>query len=387
MSREPELRFPGFTGPWREVKLGEIIKEFRKHSKINNEYPVMTSSNKGLMYQSDYFDNERIQSKNNVGFNIIPEGYITYRSRSDKREFTFNINNLKETGIISNFYPVFTTSGSNKFFIELLNYHKHKIGKYSVGTSQTVLSINELKKIKLYFPDIKEQQKIADFLTAVDEKIEIQTQKIDRLETYKRGVMQKLLSGEIRFSGFTEPWREVRLGDVFAERSERCGDCNLPLLAVTNSQGVILRDQLDRHDTSSSDKSNYKIVRKNDIAYNSMRMWQGTSGVSRYEGIISPAYTVIYLKKDYDINFFGYLFKLQRVIFDFYRYSQGLTSDTWNLKYRQLSEIKVTITPLKKEQQKIADFLTAIDNKIELEKERLEHLQTYKKGLLQKMFI
>ena len=370
MIQEPELRFPGFTDPWRELKLGECFrigsgKDYKHLGK--GDIPVYGTGGYMLSVDDYLYDGESvcIGRKGTIDHPLFLSGKF------------WTVDTLFYTYDFQNSLP--------KFILYI--FQRIKWQKYNEASGVPSLSKRTIEKIKINLPSLPEQQKIADFLTAVDEKIEIQTQKIDRLETYKRGVMQKLLGGEIRFPGFTEPWREVRLGDVFAERSERCGDCNLPLLAVTNSQGVILRDQLDRHDISSSDKSNYKIVRKNDIAYNSMRMWQGTSGVSRYEGIISPAYTVIYLKKDYDINFFGYLFKLQRVIFDFYRYSQGLTSDTWNLKYRQLSEIKVTITPLKKEQQKIADFLTAIDNKIELEKERLEHLQTYKKGLLQKMFI
>ena len=71
-------------------------------------------------------------------------------------------------------------------------------------------------------------------------------------------------------------------------------------------------------------------------------MWQGASGVSRFEGIVSPAYTVIVLRKG-DPRFFSYLFKMPRTIYDFYRYSQGLTSDTWNLKFHHFAEIEVLV--------------------------------------------
>lgn len=142
----------------------------------------------------------------------------------------------------------------------------------------------------------------------------------------------------------------------------------------------------NRKDNSSEDKSNYKVVKIGDIAYNTMRMWQGVSGVSRYEGIVSPAYTVTYLNNG-DAAFFGSLFKQSRVIFDFCRYSQGLVSDTWNLKFKHFSEIKVTVPKSILEQQKISEFLTSLDEKISVIGNELNRAKAFKKGLLQQMFV
>ncbi len=96
-------------------------------------------------------------------------------------------------GIISTYYPVFRiVGGSNKFFIELLSHHAELVGKHSVGTSQTVLSLNELRRIKLPISKEPEQLSIADFLSSLDDLITAQNQKIDALKTHKQGLMQQL---------------------------------------------------------------------------------------------------------------------------------------------------------------------------------------------------
>ena len=192
---QPRLRFPEFQDAreWKEMHLASVIEEFREKSTNQDEFEVMTSARSGLVRQRDYYDNDRITERDNVGFNIIPPNYLTYRSRSDDRQFFFNENNLGITGIVSIYYPVFRViNGSNKFFIELLSSFSRVVGKYSVGTSQTVLSLNQLGRIKLPVPQPAEQQRIADCLTSLDDLVAAQTQKLEALKTHKNGLMQQL---------------------------------------------------------------------------------------------------------------------------------------------------------------------------------------------------
>ena len=153
------------------------------------------------------------------------------------------------------------------------------------------------------------------------------------------------------------------MGECFAERSER--SANGELIAVTINSGVVKASELNRHDNSSEDKSNYKVVKVNDIAYNSMRMWQGASGYSRYDGILSPAYTVLIPKSGVNSRFFAYMFKRYDMIHEFEINSQGLTKDTWNLKYPALSPIRIMM-PEHEEQERIADYLENLDHLITL---------------------
>jgi type I restriction enzyme S subunit len=178
---------------WDKFKLGKIIEEYKENSVIENQHPVLTSSNKGLVLQTDYYDNNRITEKSNLGFNIIPSSYITYRSRSDNKRFTFNVNDFDFKGLISTYYPVFKLiEGSNKFLIEYLNYNWKYIGIYGVGTSQAVLSFNTLKTIEINIPCIEEQTKIANFLSNLDEKINRTENQIQETIQYRKGLLQKM---------------------------------------------------------------------------------------------------------------------------------------------------------------------------------------------------
>ena len=189
---------------------------------------------------------------------------------------------------------------------------------------------------------------------------------------------------KLRFKGFSEPWNTVRIGDVYAERSER-GAEDMELLSVTMNDGVKMRSDIEGKDNSSEDKSNYKIVRAGDMVYNSMRMWQGANGISPWDGIVSPAYTVLKPRMPISNGFFAALFKTHRLINEFRKNSQGMTSDTWNLKYPQIETIKTCI-PALAEQEKIADFLMALDQRIEKQRTLVEHLKKYKRGFLQASF-
>ena len=195
---------------------------------------------------------------------------------------------------------------------------------------------------------------------------------------------EKIGIPKLRFPGFTDPWEQRKLGEILNERSERSSEGEL--ISVTINNGVVKANSLDRKDNSSSDKSNYKVVKRNDIAYNSMRMWQGASGFSPYDGILSPAYTVLIPTKEVDSKFISYMFKKEKMLQQFQRYSQGLTSDTWNLKYPMLKNIPA-ILPGLTEQVKIRSILEQFDSLIALHQRKLEHLELFKKGLLQQMFV
>jgi len=163
-------------------------------------------------------------------------------------------------------------------------------------------------------------------------------------------------------SEFPTDWTRTTFGNVLNQRKE-ADFTNEELLAVTSSLGIVKRDSLERRDTSNEDKSKYLLVNEGDIAYNTMRMWQGVSGVSRFRGIVSPAYTICTPKEGLDANFAGYLLKDPEMVSVFRQRSQGLVSDTWNLKYESFAQIACVIPPLP-EQKKIAEILSGIDKTI-----------------------
>lgn len=191
----PKLRFPQFRNApaWVKSRLNKFIEEFRENSTVQDQYEVLTSARAGLIKQSEYYENSRLTKRNNIGFNILPHNYITYRSRSDDGLFFFNENQMGITGIVSVYYPVFRiVGGSNKFFISLFSYYAEFIGRKSVGNAQKVLSMNVLKETVLPVPSPEEQKKIADCLSSIDDLVTAQVQKLDALKAHKKGLMQQL---------------------------------------------------------------------------------------------------------------------------------------------------------------------------------------------------
>lgn len=180
-----------------------------------------------------------------------------------------------------------------------------------------------------------------------------------------------------------EDWEERRLGDLFKQRKEK-NRPDLPLLAVTGAGGVVPRDSLERRDTSNADKSKYLRVCEGDIAYNTMRMWQGVSGLSPHEGIVSPAYTICQPVNDVSSSYMSQLFKLPELIQVFHRNSQGLVDDTLNLKFENFSPIRIPVPPLP-EQQKIAAILSSVDDVIEKKRAQIDKLKDLKTGMMQEL--
>ena len=189
---------------------------------------------------------------------------------------------------------------------------------------------------------------------------------------------------QIRFSGFTDTWEQRELGECFSERVESMPDGEL--ISVTINDGIKKFSELGRHDNSNDDKSKYKKVCIGDIAYNSMRMWQGASGYSPYEGIVSPAYTVLSPNSNIYSKCVAYQFKLPQTIHIFQINSQGITSDNWNLKYPALSKIKINVSRSLEEQRLIAEFFTHLDRLITLHQRKYDKLTKVKKAMLEKMF-
>lgn len=145
------------------------------------------------------------------------------------------------------------------------------------------------------------------------------------------------------------------------------------------------RSEIESKDNSSEDKSNYKVVLTGDMVYNSMRMWQGANGISPCDGIVSPAYTVLMPKVPISNGYFAAFFKSPNLINEFRRNSQGMTSDTWNLKYPQIETIKVCI-PALSEQKRVSDMLGTLERRIAKQAQLVDNLKKYKRGLLNQIF-
>ena len=393
----PALRFPEFEGEWEKKRMDTIAKVSRgKFSVRPRNDPRYFGGSIPFVQTGDVVNADRevlkfSQTLNDLGVSVSK----VFPAETILMSIAANIGDVAITafptacpdsvvGIVCN------ANTSVGFLFESLGTKKSELMSYATQNAQANINLEILNPLKISIPTLPEQQKIADFFGAVDARVALLRRRRDALRSYKKGMMQRLFSQQLRFTkpdGSPFPdWQEKRLGEVFFERSERSvGDAEL--LSVTTRHGIKRLRDLDRTDNSSEDKSNYKSVYVGDIAYNSMRMWQGASGLSPYDGIVSPAYTVITCQHGNVPKFWAHYFKLTSLVHLFQRSSQGLTSDTWNLKFPALARIKVMMPTHPEEQQKIAYTLTALDTKIDAVTAQMNAMMRFKKGLLQQMFV
>ncbi len=191
----PKHRFSGFTEPWEQRKLSELIIEYKETVESDCELPVLTSSKtEGVLLQEEHFG--RKQSHDITGYNVLPRNYCTYRNRSDGIDFTFNINKCCDKGIISKFYPVFCGNGNDTFFISLMLNNSdevvREIGYTCIGTGQKVLAFSDLLKMYLRVPIYEEQKKIAAYFDNLDHLITLHHYKLKMAIKLKESLLQQL---------------------------------------------------------------------------------------------------------------------------------------------------------------------------------------------------
>lgn len=252
-----------------------------------------------------------------------------------------------------------------------------------LGATINSINTSRMKRYRFLLPPPDKRAKIAAILSTWDRALETVEALIANAGDQKAALMQALLTGRTRLSGFAGAWTEIRLGQAFTERTDR-GEAKLTLLSVTQASGIVPQSDAGRRDISSSDQSNYKTVLAGDIAYNTMRMWQGASAVSALTGKVSPAYTVVTARDGHDVNFYGYLFKLPAMIHVFERHSQGLVSDTWNLKFPLFAKIRVHVPP-PDEQRAIAAVLNDAEAKERALTVQRDALREEKAALMQQL--
>lgn len=272
-----------------------------------------------------------------------------------------------------------------RFIYELLQHTRF----INEGHARHYISVVQKKNVMVPLAT-EEQTKIDNIFSKLDKLIALQQRKLDLLKALRKAFLQELFANKndqqpkLRFAGFDSDWETRRASNIFTERKEKSDEKQL--LSVSINGGITPFDESKRKNNSSKDKHNYRLVLPGDIAYNSMRMWQGALGVSSLEGIVSPAYTVIIPRKGEDADFYYYMFKRTDSLHVFQRHSQGLTSDTWNLKFPLFKSINFSTTTTQ-EQGKIANILLCLDRNISHQQDKLDESTSLKKSLLQKMFI
>ncbi|WP_130733998.1 restriction endonuclease subunit S [Flavobacterium sp. J27] len=381
---------------WSVKHLNEILKSYSLGGNYENstdvsDIPLIKMGNIGrgkidltkieyLSEKSKYSEND-ILKFNDLLFNTRNTLDLVGKVAIYKGELPFAIYNsnlmrmyFKEKFIDNNDYINYQFNSE----ISINNLRRYATGTTSVAAIYT----KDLLKLKFLIPPLNEQKTIASCLNTWDNAIDLQVKFIEIKENRLKALTQQLLTGKKRLSGFSQNWKEVKLGSLFSERNETKLD-NLPLLSI-GQEGVYPQTDSNKRDISNADKSKYKRIVPGDIGYNTMRMWQGRSALSSLEGIVSPAYTILVPKNNINPYYFSILFKTSKLTNLFWRNSQGLVEDTLNCKYKDFSKIKYQV-PSFEEQNAIAEILKTAEKEIQLEKQKLEELKEQKKGLMQQL--
>ena len=159
---------------WEQRKVGDVIEDYIEKTTVQNQYPVLTSSQQqGIVLQEDYFADRQVTTNDNVGYYVLPRGYFTYRSRSDTDLFVFNRNNLIDKGIISYYYPVFRPKNADSnFLLRRLNYGiRSQLSMAAEGTGQHVLAHSKFKNMEFLVPSVPEQKLIGAYFEKLDDLI------------------------------------------------------------------------------------------------------------------------------------------------------------------------------------------------------------------------
>ena len=395
----PQLRFPEFRDEWRVDKFVDLCK-FQQGVQVDVELQSTEPKNNFLRFLRI----ENYTQKSN-DFRYIP------KELSSNKSITENEIAIVRYGATAGYIGRGLKGVlANNLFKLVLNkdtldtdYLFHLLRSYKTfcffqsemsGGAMPALSFGIVGALKLPYSSISEQQKIAAFLTVVDNKIEQLSKKQELLGEYKKGAMQQIFSQATRFkaddgSNFPD-WEEVKLGNLTHKVGKKNKEnIKYPIYSINNQEGF--RPQSEQFDGLDSndrgyDISLYKIVNEKTFAYNPARINVGSIGYSYNlnKVIVSSLYVCFKTNDELeDLYLLAYL-DTDKFNKDILRYEEGGVRQY--LFYENFSQISIPL-PGNDEQAKISNFLSSIDNKIEQVDKQLDESKQFKKALLQQMFV
>ena len=373
---EPHLRFGDFTGSWKKSILSSLFKkclEKNKNGLINNV--ICNSAKNGLMPQRDFFDKDIANAENTNGYYIIQENDFVYNPRkSNEAPYgPISIYKYKEKGIVSPLYLCFrATQEINPRYFEMYFkssvWHKYIYFAGDSGARHDRVSIKDdvFFEMPIKLPSLSEQQKIADFLSLVDQRIEKQRQLVESLKKYKRGAISR----------------------IFSKHSSWNKDTADELAHITTGSS-------NTQDSVADGKYPF-FIRSANVAHSNKYIFDGEAVLTIGDGQIGKVFH--YINGKFDCHQRVYMITNFRKIsgryfyhfFSTFFYERAMKMSAKNtvdsVRMEMIAKMPIYY-PSQEQQNKIGSFLDALDGKIVNEHLKQEKLELIKKGLLQQMFI
>jgi type I restriction enzyme S subunit len=396
----PQVRFPEFKDAWEHKKLSDLLYEAKKRNedlKYGKDEVLSVSGELGIVNQIEHLGRSYAGVSVHQ-YHVVEVGDIVY-TKSPLKANPFGIIKLNKgkAGIVSTLYAVYKVNNKTAYgpFIDYYfsldaNTNRYLRPLVRKGAKNTLQVTNEEAiRAEIFAPAIPEQTRIASFFTVLDKKIAELKQKKNLLEQYKKSVMQKLFSQELRFkdeNGKEFPkWENIRLGNIATffsggtpiTTNKDYYEGEIPFI----KSGEINSDVTEQFISEAGLKnSSSKMVEIGDLLYALYGATSGEAGISKIKGAINQAVLCI-RSKSYDKHFLLNFLQLTKtaIVGKYLQGGQG------NLSANIVKGLIIP-TPCEIEQKKIADFLKAIDNKIISATTQIQQTQQYKNGLLQKMF-
>ena len=385
MGNVPNLRFPEFSGEWvtksindLAVVIGGGTPDTTVKSYWDGEIQWFTPSEIG---KNKYVDSS-LRTITEVGLNnssakLLPPNTILLSSRATIGECSLS---LRECATNQGFQCLVSKKCNVDFLYYLIQTKKKDLIRKSCGSTFLEISANEVRKIQVSVPSDVEQQKIAELLSLIDERIATQNKIIEDLKKLKSAIIEKEYTHKTKSNS--------HIGDFIEQTSKRNKNRAIQnVLSVSNRQGFIQQsEQFENRSVASDDTSSYKIVKKNNFAFNPARINVGSiARLTTFDrGIVSPMYICFRTKDTLFPEYLDYYFETKQFFTEIQKRLEGSVRQC--LSFEGLCNIPLCI-PTIEVQQQVGKQLSTLVQEIKLEIDFLELLQRQKKFLLHQMFI
>ena len=403
-NKTPSIRFKGFTDPWEQRKLCDVVKEITRNDPESEAPIMMITANNGFIEQSERY------AFNNAGeslkkYILLKKGELAYNHGASKlRPYgsCFALTTA-ENARIPFVYHCFSAENQNAEFMsielngdEIENQLRKIVSSGARMDGLLNISFDEYTSVSVLLPGIEEQDCIADFFRQLDHLITLHQRKYDKLLNIKKSMLEKMFPKngsnipKIRFKGFTDPWEQRKWIDVVDISTEMVNPTtgaydNMPHIAPGNIESFTGRI-LDNVKTVKEEQliSGKFRFRPDDVVYGKINPQLGKYFYATVNGLTSADAYVFNGKNGLNQKF---LFSLIQTS-DFFNYSVSVSKRSGMPKINR-DELNAYsfYMPSEEEQEKIGSSLLQLDNLITLHQRELEKLQNIKKSMLEKMFV